>query len=206
MKSRFLKTIKVIINLSLFIQTALIIAAIISLFFFNSRYDDLSNRDKPCSPLVSISANNTMIVLNNDKLKDCEYSASIMTAFSKYTRVSLLIKFVFIFLITIQLSLIFKTFPTNIFQSIKNSNRVKYISIWISIWVLFDFIIRFYPRMIIPHYLIYSSTGLNNLEHGIFRSLLNLNFNLIFLAVIIYFLSIVFERGNDMQQELNQTV
>jgi len=206
MKTHALKTVRVLINFVLIILFAIIIVTIISLFTVNSKFDELSNRNEPCSQLISMSANNTTLVLQNDKLKDCEYSAKILTTFSKYTRISLLAKFIFIFIITLQLSLLIKTLPYDVFQNINNAKRVKFISISILLWTIIDFIIKFYPRSAIPEYLIFSSNGLNSLNVGFMKNFLSINFNLIFIAVIVYFLSFVFSKGYELQEQANSTV
>ncbi len=203
---KVLNAIKVIINAALVLQLVLLIAVSVSIFTVGSKYPDLSNRTEPCSQLVSLSANNISIVLNNEKLEDCEYSANIIISFMKYTRVSLLIKFLFSLLIIFQISLIFRTFPNNIFRSLKNSNRVRNISFLILAWVIIDFIVRFYPGTVIPTYLIYSSSGLLSLKSGFLHSLAGLNFNFLFIAVIMYFLSLVFEKGTVLQEESSLTI
>lgn len=203
---RILKPVKIIINAALILQFVFLVFALVSFFTLGSKYEKLSGESGPCSRYMALSGNNTMLVLNNEKLSDCNYSATIMVTFLKYTKASLFVKFLFSFLVLLQLSLIFRSFPSKIFQTMKNSKRIKFISLFIFLWVIIDFVIRFYPRASIPNYLIYSSVGLNTMKNGIVYSLLGLNFNFLFIAVIIYFLSLVFERGFELQDELSLTV
>ena len=206
MKTRALKTVKILINIVLVILITLIIAGTVSLITGNSKNSIFSFRINNNGDLVTMYTNNLTLVLRNDKLEDAEYYNTIKTSFFKYVRLSTLNRYFFFFLISMQLSLLFKSLPYNIFQNIKNTERIKRISLIVLLWVIADFAVRFYPRAVIPDDLIYSAYDLNRLDAGFMPNFISINFNMVFIAVIIYFLSIVFEKGNELQKQANLTV
>ena len=205
-KNYMLEILKAILILTMVLQIMSILVSTFLLIKDDNTYETKSNQSEPCDQMMTLSGNNTMMVLKNEKLSDCSYRLTIEKKIYKYFMVQRIINSCFVFLVVLQLSLIFKTFPFKVFQTIKNSVRVKYIAFTIFIWSIMDYIVRFYPSKVIPESLFYSSYGINFLTPELLSSQRNINFTLFLVAVLIYLFSIAFKHGSELQQEANQTI
>lgn len=204
--NQFFKVIRIFLNLATIFFAIGLIWTVISFFSVDNQFAEFLTRKSPCSQLMTLSADNSMIVLNNPKLEECSYSNQIIVKFLKFARMTILVKLLFALFITIQLGLILKSFPFNVFKSNDNSQRIKFIALSILVFVILDFAIRFYPRAVIPEYLIYGSFGVNSLKSGFVSSLKGLNFSLLFVSGVTYLISLLFKRGNQLQQESDLTI
>jgi len=205
-KNYLLEVIRGILILTMILQIISIFAYTFQLIKAGDNFENRANQSEQSHQMMTLSGNNTMMVLKSEILTDNAYRSTITKKISNYFSVQRIINSCFGFLVVLQLSLIFKTFPSKIFQTAKNSIRVKYIAFIIFMWAITDYIIRFYPSKAIPEYLFYSSYGVNTLSPGLLTSHRNINLSLVLVAVLIYLLSIAFEHGSALQREANQTI
>jgi len=206
LKNYLLEVLRAILVLTMLAQIGSIIAYTIQLIKVDDAVETSAEPAEQSSPMMTLSGNNTLMVLQGEELRDRAYRSTITRKISNYFSVQRMINSCFGFLVVLQLSLLFKTFPSRIFQTAKNSIRVKYLALIIFIWSITDYIIRFYPGKAIPGYLLYSSYGVNTGSPGLLASPRDINLSLLLVAGLIYLLSIVFERGTELQGEANQTI
>lgn len=205
-KNYLLEVIRGILILTMVLQILSVLAYTIQLIRVDDAFENRVFQLEQSDQMMSISGNNTMMVLKGEELTDSTNRIAISKKIFSYFSIQRIINSCFGFLVVLQLSLIFKTFPSRIFQTAKNSIRVKYIALIIFTWSITDYIVRFYPSKAIPEYLFYSSYGVNTFSPGLLTSHRNINLSLLFVAMLIYFLSIAFKRGSELQGEANQTI
>lgn len=205
-KNYLLEILRGILILTLVLQIISIFAHTFQLIRVDDNFEKRTYHSEQSHQMMTLSGNNSMMVLKSEKLTDSAYRSTISKKIFNYFSVQRIINSCFVFLVALQLSLIFKTFPSKIFQTTKNSIRVKYIALIILVWSITDFMIRFYPSKVIPDNLFYSSYGVNTFSPGSLTSYSNINLRFLLVALLIYILSIAFEHGSELQREANQTI
>jgi hypothetical protein len=153
---------------------------------------------------ISSPPNNIMIALSNPDLG--KYLNSIARKMNIFWDLCRLINVIFFTLITLQFRYIFRSFSTEDYFNHSNPERIKRIAIIIFIWVLADSALRYIPGIIIPYYVIYSSIGLNSLQHGYSYGIFGFNTKILTVSLIIYMLSVVFKYGNSLREESSLTI
>ena len=164
--------------------------------------DDVINDTTTAS--MSSPPNNIMISFSNPELG--KYLPSIKKNFFLFTGVLGLINVIALILITLQLEFLFRSFSKKDYFNPLNVLRIRKIAIFIFIWVLVDYGIRFIPEMIIPSYTIHCALGVNTFSAGILIGLEGFNITMLLVSVIIYMLSIAFSYGQNLKEESSLTI
>ncbi len=105
-----------------------------------------------------------------------------------------------------QLNFIFKSFNKEDYFDNSNSKRIKIIALIVFLWAVADNLIHILPGIVIPNDFIQTSHGLISFEKGITKGIMNLNFKLVIISILIYALSIVFKYGNELKEETSLTI
>jgi hypothetical protein len=203
-KESFIKGVRYAIDLALIVQMiglAYVIFQIIT-FSLKNPVNDVINETTVAS--ISSPVNNIMISFSNPELG--KYLPSIERHLDIFFNVCGLVNVIALILITIQLKSIFKSFSTEDYFNPSNSIRIKKISIVIIFWALVDYVIRFYPLTVIPHYTVHCTLGLNTFRFGALYGLEGFNLKMLLVSVIIYILSIVFSYGHNLKEESSLTI
>lgn len=165
--------------------------------------DDVTINDTTIASMSS-PPNNIMISFSNPELG--KYLPTIKKTFFLFSSVCWLINLIALLLITFQLKYIFKSFSLEDYFNPSNALRIKKIAAVIFIWVLVDYVIRFIPDMIIPHYTIHCMLGVNTFRAGILVGLEGFNLKMLVLSIIVFMLSVVFSYGYSLKEESSLTI
>ncbi len=203
-KESVIKGLRYTLDLALILQFIGLIYVIINIITLSLKNpaDDVIHDTTIAS--MSSPPNNIMISFSNPELG--KYLPSIEKNFFIFTGGLGLINVIALILITLQLEFIFRSFSKEDYFNSLNVLRIRKIAIFIFIWVLVDYGIRFIPKMIIPNYTIHCTLGVNTFSAGILIGLEGLNIKLLLVSVIIYMLSIAFSYGHSLKEESSLTI
>lgn len=203
-KESVIKGLRYTLDLALIIQFMGLIYVIINIITLSLKNpaDDVINDTTIAS--MSSPPNNIMISFSNPELGN--YLPSIERTLFLFIGVLGLINIIALILITLQLKFIFRSFSKEDYFNPLNVLRIRKIAIFIFIWVLVDYGIRFIPDMIIPQYTIHCMLGVNTFRAGILVGLEGFNIKMLLVSVIIYMLSIAFSYGYNLKEESSLTI
>lgn len=200
-----IKGLKYIIDLTLILQFIGVIAAIVSLTFLLMKSPtDVATKKDSSTMTMSSPVNGIMMAFSNPNL--AENLPSIKNRFNICCNLCGLINIIALILITLQLRDIFKTFSQTDYFNQSNAIRIRKIAAILFIWVIADYSIRFIPGIIIPHYFVSSSIGVNSFRHGVLNGIFGFNLKILIVSIIIYVLSYVFNYGNKLEEESTLTI
>lgn len=197
------RIIRTILKISL-VMFAIAFAAITLVFITQLFQDETVNPSNNCNSLMVMKLNKFSLVLKSDLLQDCEFSAAIRKTFMQYSMINAEFSLLIMLLVLYQLHHIFGTFPKNVFREPKNPKRIRYIALLLLGWVLIDAITKGLILNSIPKDLIFQSHG-PKLVYGISNTR-GVNLQMLFVAIVVYSMSMVFSKGISLQDETSLTV
>ncbi len=156
--------------------------------------------NQPMIPVVVMFDQNKLI---NDPAMHKQISKNLYT----FDLIKRTITIILLLLIIIQLKKLLIAIKGKTFLESKNILIIKTLSILVGIWVVLNFILYLLLPVFIPENFVVESVNFVSLNESTLSALMiGIDFKMLFAAIILYVVSVLFKEGYQLKEESNLTI